>query len=66
MAVQSYLIEHNGCYAGHALSLGARFMFHTPLKELSDLDEQCFNTVEAIQAAVDRVLDEPAGGLAAA
>ena len=52
MSVQSYLIEHEGCYAGHALTLGTRFMFHTPREELSGLDETCFNSIEALQAAV--------------
>ncbi len=66
MAVQSFLIEHDGSYAGHALSLGARFTFHTPRQDLSDLDDKYFVTVEDIQAAVNRILDEPADDRVAA
>ncbi len=58
LPVQSYLIEHEGDYAGHALTLGTRFMFHTPREELSDLDETCFNSIEALCAAVATALDQ--------
>ena len=53
MSVQGYVIEHEGSYAGHALSLGERFIFHAARDDLSDLDERCFDTIEALQAAVN-------------
>ncbi len=58
MSVQGYVIEHEGSYAGHALSLGKRFIFHTVRDDLSDLDERCFDTIEALQAAVNEALAE--------
>ena len=58
MSVQGHLIEHDGSYAGHAVSLGERFIFHAARKDLSDLDEGRFETVEAVQAAVDAALGE--------
>ncbi len=58
MSVQSHLIEHDGSYAGHALSLGERFIFHAARDDLSNLDERCFDTIEALQAAVNEALAE--------
>ena len=56
MSVQSFLIEHDGSYVGHALSLGNRYMFHTQEKQLTDLDEACFETIAELEAAVAYVL----------
>ena len=58
MSVQSHLIEHDGSYAGHALSLGERFIFHAARDDLSDLDERCFDTIEVLHAAVKAALAE--------
>ena len=56
MAVHSILIEHNGVYAGHALSLGDRFTFHTSVEELADLDEAYFGSIDALRQAVAQIL----------
>ena len=58
MSVQGYVIEHEGSYAGHALSLGERFIFHAARDDLFNLDERCFDTIEALQAAVNEALAE--------
>ncbi len=58
MSVQSHLIEHDGSYAGHALSLGERFIFHAARDDLSNLDERCFDTIASLQAAVKAALAE--------
>lgn len=58
LSVQSYLIEHEGSYVGHALTLGTRFMFHSPREELCDLDETCFDSIETLRAAVAMALND--------
>ncbi len=58
MSVQGYVIEHDGSYAGHALSLGERFIFHAVRDDLSGLDERCFDTIEALHTAVKAALAE--------
>ena len=58
LSVQSYLIEHEGSYVGHALTLGTRFMFHSPREELRDLDETCFDSIETLRAAVAMALND--------
>ena len=52
MSVESHLIEHEGRYAGHALQLGERLKFHTARADLSCLNEECFESVQAVQIAV--------------
>ncbi len=57
MSVRSYLIEHDGDYAGHALTLGNRFTFYSPREDLSELDRAYFNSIEALRMAVAEALD---------
>ena len=38
--------------------MGTRFICHTPREELSDLDDTCFNSIEALRAAVAVLLDD--------
>ncbi len=63
MSVQSYLIEHNGRYVGHALTLGTRLIFHAARDDLSSLDEACFDSLEKLQAAVADALAGKSGSL---
>ncbi len=60
MSVQSFLIEHDGAYVGHAMSLGTRYTFHTQDAQLTDLDEGCFETMAELEAAVAHAFAEPA------
>ena len=54
MSVVSQLFEEGGQYAGHALSLGDRYVFHTRRSDLADLDGRLFSTLAAVRLALDQ------------
>ena len=52
MSVVSYLFEQGVQYAGHALSLGHRYVFYSQNPDLSDLDGQMFNELSEVRDAI--------------
>ncbi len=53
MSVVSQLFEEGEHYAGHALSLGDRYVFHTKRSDLAELDGRLFSTLAAVRLAID-------------
>ena len=56
MSVQHYDIRIDGEFAGHAISLGARYIFYTARDDLRDLDGRRFETLDAVRRAVSAKL----------
>ena len=56
MSITSYVIEHDGEYVGHAITLGQRVQFYTANRRLGPLNEARFESLEALQEAVTRAL----------
>ena len=53
MTCVSYLVEEAGQVAGHALSLGNSYVFHTQRSDLAELDGRLFSTLADVRMAVD-------------
>ena len=52
MSVEHFDIRVRGDLVGHAISLGARYVFYSPRPELAQLDGRRFESLEAVRAAV--------------
>ncbi len=60
MSVEHFDIRVSGDLVGHAISLGARYVFYSPRPELARLDGRRFETLAAVRAAVTAELVQAA------
>lgn len=60
MSVRHFDIRVGGDLVGHAISLGARYVFYSPRAELARLDGRRFETLAAVRAAVTAELRQAA------
>ena len=52
MSVEHFDIRTDGELVGHAISLGARFIFYAARDDLRGLDGRRFDTLDAVRRAV--------------
>ncbi len=58
--MEHFDIRVGGDLVGHAISLGARYVFYSPRPELAKLDGRRFESLEAVRAAVTAELRQAA------